>query len=44
MTRYRVIDTMAQENEQYLSDDVSRAVDDDRVYVLEAVEGPESKE
>lgn len=38
-TRFRVIDTMSQENEQYLSDDVPRAVDDDRVYVLEVADG-----
>jgi len=35
MTRYRVIDTMHKDNEQYLDDDVDRAVDDEVVYLLE---------
>lgn len=35
MTRYRVIDSMHKDAEQHLSDDVDRAVDDDRVYLLE---------
>jgi len=33
--RYRVIDTLAKDNEHLLSDSVPRAVDDERVYVLE---------
>lgn len=39
MTRYRVIDTMNRENEEHLSDDVDRAVDDERVYLLEVADG-----
>jgi hypothetical protein len=35
MTRYRIIDTMHKDNEQHLSEDVDRAVDDERVYLLE---------
>lgn len=35
MTRYRIVDTMNRDNEQYLGDGVDRAVDDERVYLLE---------
>jgi hypothetical protein len=38
MTRYRIIDSMHKDAEQHLSDDVDRAVDDDRVYLLEVDE------
>jgi hypothetical protein len=35
MTRYRIIDTMHKDHEVHLADDVDRAVDDERVYLLE---------
>jgi hypothetical protein len=38
MTRYRIIDSMHKDAEQHLSDDVDRAVDDERVYLLEVDE------
>lgn len=38
MTRYRIIDTMHRDNEEHLTDDVDRAVDDERVYLLEVAD------
>jgi hypothetical protein len=39
MTRYRVIDTMDREHEHHLSDDTDRAVNDERVFILEVDDG-----
>lgn len=38
MTRYRVTGRMDRDNEQHLSDDADRAVDDEYVYILEPTE------
>jgi len=37
-TRYRVIDTLAKDNEHLLSDSVPRAVGEEYIYVLESAD------